>query len=185
MQPASLVAQLSESFIVRILSSSVDFTLQGPPTLERRRHLSCEQASGAFDECHRIALRLTVHGATHRQLLMTGSLHWSIQKFALRRVPQSSSSRLRGRNFSPQQNQAISAIRADVTSTGSSGSSSDGSDTSTNALRKGPGSLRKKDFRKFVHFFRQASPYIEGHRDKTFVIVIPGEVRHPSDSLLA
>ncbi|KAL0055755.1 hypothetical protein WJX82_004086 [Trebouxia sp. C0006] len=42
--------------------------------------------------------------------------------------------------------------------------------------RKGPGSLRKKDFRKFVYFFRQASPYIEGHRDKTFVIVIPGEV---------
>ncbi len=37
--------------------------------------------------------------------------------------------------------------------------------------------LERKDFGKFVQFFRQASPYIEGHRGRTFVIVIPGEVR--------
>ena len=36
--------------------------------------------------------------------------------------------------------------------------------------------LRREDFSKFVQFFRQASPYIEGHRGRTFVIVIPGEV---------
>ena len=36
--------------------------------------------------------------------------------------------------------------------------------------------LERKDFGKFVQFFRQASPYIEGHRGRTFVIVIPGEV---------
>lgn len=73
------------------------------------------------------------------------------------------------------------AGKYDLNSTGGSGSSSDGSDT---GLRKPPGSLRKKDFRKFVHFFRQASPYIEGHREKTFVIVIPGEVGHRCLALL-
>jgi hypothetical protein len=36
--------------------------------------------------------------------------------------------------------------------------------------------LSKNDYGKFVQFFRQASPYIEGHRGRTFVIVIPGEV---------
>ncbi len=36
--------------------------------------------------------------------------------------------------------------------------------------------LAKQDFAKFVQFFRQASPYVEGHRGKTFVIVIPGAV---------
>lgn len=36
--------------------------------------------------------------------------------------------------------------------------------------------LSKNDYSKFVQFFRQAGPYIEGHRDKTFVIVIPGSV---------
>lgn len=35
----------------------------------------------------------------------------------------------------------------------------------------------KKEASKFVHNLRQASPFIEGHRGKTFVIVIPGEVR--------
>ena len=39
------------------------------------------------------------------------------------------------------------------------------------------GALERKDFGKFVQFFRQASPYIEGHRGRTFVVVIPGEVR--------
>ena len=36
--------------------------------------------------------------------------------------------------------------------------------------------LPKQDWPKFVQFFRQASPYISGHRDRTFVIVIPGNV---------
>lgn len=36
--------------------------------------------------------------------------------------------------------------------------------------------LQQQDFGKFVSFFRGASPYIEGHRGRTFVIVIPGEV---------
>ncbi len=39
------------------------------------------------------------------------------------------------------------------------------------------GSLSRDDFFKFVQFFRQASPYIEGHRGRTFVIVLPGTVR--------
>ena len=30
--------------------------------------------------------------------------------------------------------------------------------------------------RRFVLFFRGASPYIEGHRGRTFVVLIPGEV---------
>lgn len=38
------------------------------------------------------------------------------------------------------------------------------------------GALERKDYGKFVQFFRQASPYIEGHRGRTFVVVIPGEV---------
>lgn len=40
------------------------------------------------------------------------------------------------------------------------------------------GALDKSQFRLFVQFFRQASPYIEGHRGRTFVLAIPGEVRH-------
>eukprot|EP00798_Chlamydomonas_sp_ICE-L_P013637 gene13637-19519_t len=38
------------------------------------------------------------------------------------------------------------------------------------------GGLSRDDFFKFVQFFRQASPYIEGHRGRTFVIVLPGTV---------
>ena len=38
------------------------------------------------------------------------------------------------------------------------------------------GALRPDDFGPFVQFFRQASPYIEGHRGRTFVICCPGEV---------
>ena len=38
------------------------------------------------------------------------------------------------------------------------------------------GGLVKSDYGKFVQFFRQASPYIEGHRGRTFVIVVPGNV---------
>jgi len=43
---------------------------------------------------------------------------------------------------------------------------------------EGPGSgkLRPADYTKFVQFFRHASPYIAGHRGRTFVIVIPGNV---------
>lgn len=33
------------------------------------------------------------------------------------------------------------------------------------------------DFVKFVQLFRNASPYIEGHRGRVFVIVLPGNVR--------
>jgi len=36
--------------------------------------------------------------------------------------------------------------------------------------------LAKADYDLFVKFFRQASPYIEGHRGRTFVIAIPGDV---------
>ena len=42
------------------------------------------------------------------------------------------------------------------------------------AVSAGP--LERKDFPNFVHFFRQASSYIKGHRDRVFVIVVPGEV---------
>ena len=38
------------------------------------------------------------------------------------------------------------------------------------------GALERRDFTKFVHFFRMSSSYIGGHRNKTFVIVIPGDV---------
>lgn len=45
------------------------------------------------------------------------------------------------------------------------------------------GALERKDYAKFVQFFRQASPYIEGHRGRTFVIVVPGEVVDDKDIL--
>ncbi|PNH03296.1 Amino-acid acetyltransferase, partial [Tetrabaena socialis] len=45
-----------------------------------------------------------------------------------------------------------------------------------NGNGNGTSGLSKQDFGKFVQFFRQASPYVEGHRGKTFVIVIPGNV---------
>lgn len=41
------------------------------------------------------------------------------------------------------------------------------------------GALDKSQFSLFVQFFRQASPYIEGHRGRTFVLAIPGEVGPP------
>jgi len=40
----------------------------------------------------------------------------------------------------------------------------------------GSGKLQPKDYPKFVQYFRHASPYIAGHRGRTFVIVIPGNV---------
>ncbi len=133
-----------------------------------------------LDECNRIAYCHILLAAPYRLLLMTGSLHLYTSKVTLRRTAlHRPPARCPVHRY-----KHTCASRHHLTSTGSSGSSSDGSDTSTNALRKGPGSLRKKDFRKFVHFFRQASPYIEGHREKTFVIVIPGEVSYPQSAPL-
>ncbi len=37
-------------------------------------------------------------------------------------------------------------------------------------------SIGPQDYPKIVQFFRQASPYIAGHRGRTFVIVVPGNV---------
>ncbi len=135
----------------------------------------------ALDECNRIAFCHILLAAPYRLLLMTGSLHLNTSKVALFRYPAPHKPPVR---CPVHQHKPIACAARLHRTTGSSGSSSDGSDTSTNALRKGPGSLRKKDFRKFVYFFRQASPYIEGHRDKTFVIVIPGEVGHPQSGPL-
>lgn len=45
------------------------------------------------------------------------------------------------------------------------------------------GSLDKSQYGLFVQFFRQASPYIEGHRGRTFVLAIPGEVVDRKDAL--
>lgn len=66
-------------------------------------------------------------------------------------------------------------------SNGSHGSTipTPGSLTSAEDLHLGSsvnGALAKADHGKFVQFFRQASPYIEGHRGRTFVIVVPGAV---------
>lgn len=126
----------------------------------------------ARDECHPLAQIRQVLGASLRPLLMTGSLSLTYSNIVPCRLHQPG--RRQPCCSRARENLAHAGIY-DLTSTGSSGSSSDGSET---GLRKPPGSLRKKDFRKFVHFFRQASPYIEGHREKTFVIVIPGEVGH-------
>lgn len=38
------------------------------------------------------------------------------------------------------------------------------------------GSLQRRDFGKFVQFFRMSSSYIAGHRSNLFVICLPGEV---------
>lgn len=45
------------------------------------------------------------------------------------------------------------------------------------------GALEKSQYSLFVQFFRQASPYIEGHRGRTFVLAIPGEVVDQKDIL--
>lgn len=37
--------------------------------------------------------------------------------------------------------------------------------------------LERRDFGKFVQFFRNSSSYIAGHRGCLFVICLPGEVR--------
>lgn len=75
-----------------------------------------------------------------------------------------------------QRRPIVCAVRDSHILSSSSGSASDGSDSGASGFKRSSGRLRKNDYRKFVHFFRQASPYIEGHRDKTFVVVIPGEV---------
>ena len=107
---------------------------------------------------------------------MTGALHFSLSRPAVCPALQPTRHKPRGRHLPHCRAASVRGHTHYVTSTGSSGSSSDGSDTSTGVPKRGPGTLRKKDFRKFVQFFRQASPYIEGHRDRTFVIIIPGEV---------
>ena len=45
------------------------------------------------------------------------------------------------------------------------------------ALEAWPSSQPREDYSLFVHLMHLASPYVVGHRGKTFVIVIPGEVR--------
>lgn len=45
-------------------------------------------------------------------------------------------------------------------------------------LDRNSGALERDEYGKFVQFFRQASPYIEGHRSRTFVIVLPGMLQH-------
>ena len=130
---------------------------------------------GTRDECHPLVRNRKVTVAVLRPLLMTESLSLTYPKLLACRLHQPAV--FRRQLCRPHCREPLThAGRTDSTSTGGSGSSSDGSDTSTNTLRKPLGTLRKKDFRKFVRFFRQASPYIEGHREKTFVIVIPGEV---------
>lgn len=131
---------------------------------------------GTLDECYPLVRLRKGIGAVLRLLLMTESWSLTYPKLLPCRLHQPAVFRRQLRRLRCRET-LIHAGRTDLTSTGGSGSSSDGSDTSANTQRKPLGSLRKKDFRKFVRFFRQASPYIEGHREKTFVIVIPGEVR--------
>lgn len=45
------------------------------------------------------------------------------------------------------------------------------------------GALEKSQYNLFVQFFRQATPYIEGHRGRTFVLVLPGEIVDQKDIL--
>ena len=39
------------------------------------------------------------------------------------------------------------------------------------------GALQPDEHDAFVRFFRMASPYVEGHRGRIFVLVLPGEVK--------
>lgn len=43
-------------------------------------------------------------------------------------------------------------------------------------LYQNNGSLQRRDFGKFVQFFRMSSSYIAGHRSNLFVVCLPGEV---------
>eukprot|EP00889_Picochlorum_renovo_P005135 jgi/Picre1/32165/NNA_007511.t1 len=53
----------------------------------------------------------------------------------------------------------------------------------TTTGRASGGSLEREQYGLFVKFFRQASPYIEGHRGRSFVIAVPGEVVDRQDVL--
>ncbi|KAF8060080.1 NAGS2 [Scenedesmus sp. PABB004] len=64
------------------------------------------------------------------------------------------------------------------------GSGGGGAAASCNILNNA-GALEAEDYGRFVQFFRQASPYIAGHRARTFVVVIPGEVVLREDLLAA
>ena len=46
-----------------------------------------------------------------------------------------------------------------------------------------PATVEESDYRKFVRFLHLAGPYVVGHRNKTFVILIPGEVVEDSERL--
>lgn len=48
---------------------------------------------------------------------------------------------------------------------------------------RGPGTVEQSDYAKFVRYLHLASPYVIGHRNRTFVIVIPGEVIQHDDRL--
>lgn len=54
---------------------------------------------------------------------------------------------------------------------------------SCSLVKGASGALEREEYGKFVQFFRQASPYIEGHRSRTFVVVIPGEVLQEAEVL--
>lgn len=45
------------------------------------------------------------------------------------------------------------------------------------------GALQPEDHDNFVRFFRMASPYVEGHRGRIFVLVLPGEVNPHEEPL--
>jgi hypothetical protein len=86
----------------------------------------------------------------------------------------------------PGQAGAVVAPASSSTDTGAASATTGGAGGTNNGAANGAGNglaktdygaLAKSDYAKFVQFFRQASPYIEGHRGRTFVIVIPGEVR--------
>lgn len=106
-------------------------------------------------------------------LLMAGSAFVCCTNLA---YPRQLRGLLTSRPNRPLRLAAHAGVRDSRNLSSGSGSGSDGSDSGHSGFKRSSGRLRKKDYRKFVHFFRQASPYIEGHRDKTFVVVIPGEV---------
>lgn len=56
------------------------------------------------------------------------------------------------------------------------GSNGNGGSALSNGNTVNNGALAKSEYSKFVQFFRQAGPYIEGHRGRVFVIVVPGNV---------
>lgn len=68
-------------------------------------------------------------------------------------------------------------LSAQTATSNGNGTSSIGSGENLScSILNNAGALCEDDFGKFVQFFRQASPYIAGHRARTFVVVIPGDV---------